>query len=331
MRRILAISMVAAIPAVLPLHAAGAKPAPPAADAHARQHPGHGVHGKPAHRPNNDPRDAHGRAANGPGNDVKVSMDGDEAADQGKQGEQGQAGQTGHAGHAKRAEHAPRARTNKTLPSSGADTGFSIPAGLDSDDPALPPEAAAALQEVGIQPGGAPAQNTGQSVGRPTGQQAGTPATRQPIRQPAGQAAGRPASRPVGRPGTKAAGRSSEDKNTNLTSNPSVNRMAGSASGPSHLVLHMTSGPAAGRTVTLKCDPPGGTHPRALQACADVAKSKGDLQQMPAADSPRACFMIYAPVTVTAQGQWHGSSVRYTKRFPNTCVMRDKTGSLFDF
>jgi hypothetical protein len=83
--------------------------------------------------------------------------------------------------------------------------------------------------------------------------------------------------------------------------------------------------------VTLRCDPPGGTHPKAAQACADVAKSHGDLAQLPAGANPRACFMIYAPVTATAQGAWHGEAVRFTTKFPNTCVMRDKTGSIFDF
>ena len=46
--------------------------------------------------------------------------------------------------------------------------------------------------------------------------------------------------------------------------------------------------------------------------------------------NPRACFMIYAPVTVSAQGNWHGSHA-FHREFPNTCVMRDKTGSVFDF
>ncbi|MFB9834675.1 SSI family serine proteinase inhibitor, partial [Actinoallomurus acaciae] len=99
----------------------------------------------------------------------------------------------------------------------------------------------------------------------------------------------------------------------------------------SRLVLHATAGNAPERTVTLQCYPTGGTHPKAAQACSDVARSGGDLAQMPANTNPRACFMIYSPVTVTAQGQWHGQAVRYTKKFPNTCVMHDKTGSVFDF
>jgi hypothetical protein len=83
--------------------------------------------------------------------------------------------------------------------------------------------------------------------------------------------------------------------------------------------------------VVLQCDPTGGTHPKAAEACADVAKAGGDLAQMPAGANPQACFMIYAPVTVTAQGKWQGQPVRFTKKYPNTCVMHDKTGSVFDF
>jgi hypothetical protein len=96
-------------------------------------------------------------------------------------------------------------------------------------------------------------------------------------------------------------------------------------------VLHTNAGTSPERTVTLQCEPTGGTHPKAAQACADVAKAGGDLAQMPASTNSRACFMIYAPVTVTAQGEWQGQAVRFTEKFPNSCVMRDKTGSVFDF
>jgi hypothetical protein len=108
-------------------------------------------------------------------------------------------------------------------------------------------------------------------------------------------------------------------------------RIAAPAAGTSQLVLRTTAGTTAGRSVTLRCDPPGGTHPKAAEACADVAKSRGDLKTLPANQNPRACFMIYAPVTVSAQGDWRGQPVKFTTQFPNTCVMHDKTGSIFDF
>ncbi len=97
------------------------------------------------------------------------------------------------------------------------------------------------------------------------------------------------------------------------------------------LLLRTTMGSAAPRTVTLLCDPPGGTHPKAVQACADLARSHGDFKVQSGKRRPRACFMIYSPVTVSAEGRWRGEDVQFTARFPNTCVMRGQTGAIFDF
>ncbi|GAA4633928.1 hypothetical protein GCM10023196_073430 [Actinoallomurus vinaceus] len=104
------------------------------------------------------------------------------------------------------------------------------------------------------------------------------------------------------------------------------------AHGPTQLTLKTVVGSAAPKTVTLQCDPVGGTHPKAAQACADLAKARGDDFTL-ASDgkNPRACFMIYSPVTTTAEGQLRGEAVKHTARFPNTCVMRTQTGSIFDF
>jgi hypothetical protein len=100
---------------------------------------------------------------------------------------------------------------------------------------------------------------------------------------------------------------------------------------PTRLLLRTTVGSAAPRTVTLLCDPPGGTHPKAAQACADLARSHGSFKVPSAKHKPRACFMIYSPVTVSAEGRWRGEDVQFTARFPNTCVMRGQTGAIFDF
>jgi hypothetical protein len=110
---------------------------------------------------------------------------------------------------------------------------------------------------------------------------------------------------------------------------PAAARIGDSSAGATRLTLRTSTG--AGHSVMLSCDPPGGSHPKAAQACEDVAKSNGDLQQLPANANPRACFMIYAPVTVSAQGDWHGQPMRFRAQYPNTCVMRDKTGAIFDF
>jgi hypothetical protein len=349
MRRILATSIAAAIPAVLPVHAVDAisypvdKPAPPVAGSHyrpARAH--HAKHHHSRYVPMGETRNGPTRR---PENDVKVDADdggGPEAAPQ-----HDSAGAPGRSGHASthnrpsRAEHGRHVSRPDTRPGTGADSGFA-----DADDPALPPEAAAAIKEAqslqnsadkasgprhgapaATQPSAAPG-TTGAPVGAPN---TGTPTTGAPNTVPgAAMPRGGAPARPAG-PVT--------DESTNHRSS----RLAGPASMPvayfnsvpkargARLTLHVTAGNSPEHTVTLQCDPPGGTHPRAAQACADVSRAGGDLAQMPKSTNPRACFMIYAPVTATAQGSWHGQPVHFTKKYPNTCVMRDKTGSVFDF
>jgi Subtilisin inhibitor-like len=363
MRRILALSIAAAIPAVVPVHAVNAysKPAPPpASGSHSRAvrahgHTGHASHGRHASAPTGETRDRQGRA---PENDVKV--DADDGGGQGEaQGAPEAAPQHGTAGtRGTRGTRGRSSRPARTAPGSrpgtGADSGFA-----DADDPALPPEAVEALKEAeelqnstqqGSGPGTtAPQDNAPQGgapqAGAPQGgapqggaPQAGAPQGGAPAGAPGAAPAAPARPRTAGRPANQAT-----DQSTNHTSNRKARRAAAPRSMPvaffnagpipqgSRMVLHASAGTSAQRTVTLQCDPPGGTHPKAAEACADVAKAGGDLAQMPANKNPRACFMIYAPVTVSAQGDWQGQAVRFTEKFPNTCVMRDKTGSVFDF
>ncbi|MEU6525616.1 SSI family serine proteinase inhibitor [Streptomyces sp. NPDC046924] len=76
----------------------------------------------------------------------------------------------------------------------------------------------------------------------------------------------------------------------------------------------------------LRCDPPQG-HPRAAAACAELAAANGRISDIPAEDT--ICTMIHAPVTAHAHGKWRGQPVEYTETFPNACVMRARTGSVF--
>jgi hypothetical protein len=100
---------------------------------------------------------------------------------------------------------------------------------------------------------------------------------------------------------------------------------------PSNLVLKATTGPAAPHSVTLQCDPTGGSHPKAAQACSDLTRSHGGFSVATRDQSPRACFMIYSPITVSAEGTWQGQGVHFQSKFPNTCALHSKTGSIFDF
>lgn len=339
MRRILAISIAAAIPAVVPVYSADAytKPAPPpAASGHSRT--AHGVHAKRAIHSRSAPMGETRERPNRPENDVKVDADDGGGSPEAPAAapEHSAAGAHGATGAHGRSSRPTRSRPAASRPGTGADSGFA-----DADDPALPPEAAEALQEAadlqgsaqGSAGNSAPADNapsnTAPNATAPGNAPGATAPNATAPRSP-GHAVGRPA-RPA-RPVT--------DQSTNQTSNHRARvapmpvafyNNANPVPQGSRLVLRTSTGNGPERTVTLQCDPAGGTHPKAAEACADVAKAGGQLAQMPAGAQPRACFMIYAPVTVTARGDWQGQAVRFTEKFPNTCVMRDKTGSVFDF
>ncbi|GAB3662360.1 hypothetical protein GCM10027589_25140 [Actinocorallia lasiicapitis] len=111
------------------------------------------------------------------------------------------------------------------------------------------------------------------------------------------------------------------------------------ATHPGHgsvLELSVTSGAVAAeggaissyRTVVLSCDPPEGPHPRAVEACARLARTGGRIESAP---GDVACTMEYVPVTVAASGHWRGVPVRFQRTYGNVCVARATTGVLFDF
>lgn len=81
-------------------------------------------------------------------------------------------------------------------------------------------------------------------------------------------------------------------------------------------------------SVTLLCEPDGGTHPKAAQACAELARHGGQFTHRPA---DVFCTMNYAPVIADATGAWRGRPVHFHQQFPNACDMHARTGSLFDF
>lgn len=338
---------------MLPVSAVSAysKPAPPpTASGHSkvRAH----SHGRTSHGRPVSEGETHGR----PQNDVKVDADDGGGAPQNAAPEHGSGRAHDAAGSHSRPSRPARSKPVSGRPGTGADSSFA-----DADDPALPPEAAAAVKEADElqnsagqaagQGNGQGNQGNGQTADQGNGQgngQTGTaPNAPQQGSTPEG-AHGGPAGAPAQPHGTSRGATRPQspvsDRSTNQTSGRKLGRARApqgmpvaffSSSNPatqgSRLVLHTSAGNSPERTVTLQCYPTGGTHPKAAQACADVTRAGGDLAQMPANANPRACFMIYSPVTVTAQGQWHGQAVRYTKKFPNTCVMHDKTGSVFDF
>jgi hypothetical protein len=87
---------------------------------------------------------------------------------------------------------------------------------------------------------------------------------------------------------------------------------------------------AAARRATLSCDQlPRGTHPLALPACTALSAAGGDFDALPG--RPGVCRDPYAPVTVTARGEFRGHPVDWRKKFANRCILRAATGPVFAF
>ncbi|MBA9003420.1 SSI family serine proteinase inhibitor [Thermomonospora cellulosilytica] len=111
---------------------------------------------------------------------------------------------------------------------------------------------------------------------------------------------------------------------------PAVPAAAAAATGTDlRLTLtHPASDTSSTRTVTLTCEPPGGTHPRAVRACADLARSGGRFVR----EAPHTvCTLEHRPVVAEAAGRWRGRPVRWTGSFPNACVLRARGGAIFRF
>jgi hypothetical protein len=97
----------------------------------------------------------------------------------------------------------------------------------------------------------------------------------------------------------------------------------------SHLTLTYTAQAGQAGAVRLTCNPTGGAHPEAAQACAVLRSTGAD----PARIKPAhvMCMMLYAPVTARLDGTWRGTRVRWAHRYGNSCEMTRATGVLFKF
>lgn len=100
--------------------------------------------------------------------------------------------------------------------------------------------------------------------------------------------------------------------------------------GPTSLTLSVASADgAAPRGVTLDCDPAGGAHPHAQDACDALDQADGGFERL--APTRQLCPMIYAPVTATATGVWRGVPVHWSQQFSNACILDQRTGAVFRF
>lgn len=115
---------------------------------------------------------------------------------------------------------------------------------------------------------------------------------------------------------------------TPATAAPAANPRAAS-----WLVLTSNPGEAPtrdARSTTLTCTPTGGAHPEPTAACRELRKVAGDIRRINVSPE-QACYLIYAPITVTARGTWNGRPIAYQETFPNDCVLYAEKGPLFHF
>ncbi|CAM00048.1 subtilisin inhibitor-like [Saccharopolyspora erythraea NRRL 2338] len=106
---------------------------------------------------------------------------------------------------------------------------------------------------------------------------------------------------------------------------------ANAETGPTKVTLTAQQLGAPLSVAVLTCEPSGGTHPRAEDACAVMSATGGMIEEMPAQNPQALCPLIWRPVGVTATGLWNGKPIEYAKTFANDCVMRSQLGVVFDF
>lgn len=98
---------------------------------------------------------------------------------------------------------------------------------------------------------------------------------------------------------------------------------AAAPSEPSEFQIYSASG-----TVTLTCDPVGGTHPLAEKACADIEAAGGDIAAIPWLPG-YGCVDEWDPVLIGVTGTWRGKEVLYSSFQSNRCYGKIRHGHVF--
>ncbi|WP_255945760.1 SSI family serine proteinase inhibitor [Streptomyces odontomachi] len=96
-------------------------------------------------------------------------------------------------------------------------------------------------------------------------------------------------------------------------------------------LIPVENNPGQPSSVTLECDPVGGTHPTPKEACAALTEVGGDFAKLPNVSGVPACPTTYAPVEAVAEGTWNGTPVSYKEIFTNTCFAAIGTNNVFKF
>jgi hypothetical protein len=83
------------------------------------------------------------------------------------------------------------------------------------------------------------------------------------------------------------------------------------------------------KEITLKCEPTGGNHVHAEDACASLDAVDGDFDALP--DRQLLCPDVYQPVTIEVGGAWYDQVVSFERTYPNLCHAFSESDGIFDF
>ncbi|WP_448316663.1 SSI family serine proteinase inhibitor [Streptomyces sp. CO7] len=84
------------------------------------------------------------------------------------------------------------------------------------------------------------------------------------------------------------------------------------------------------RQVTLQCEPSGGTHPAAADACAKLLAVGGQFDKLQPVGN-LACPPVWMPTTVTVTGTWRLQPVYWTKTYSSDCDAGVRSDYVFRF
>jgi hypothetical protein len=99
------------------------------------------------------------------------------------------------------------------------------------------------------------------------------------------------------------------------------------AAAETFLVLGV-QGHGSDQFVTLRCDPPSGTHPLPEAACRVLGEAGGDFTKI-SGQPGTMCPDIYEPVTAVASGDFQGRAVSFQRTYPNRCDLARHTAPVF--
>jgi hypothetical protein len=97
----------------------------------------------------------------------------------------------------------------------------------------------------------------------------------------------------------------------------------------SSLVLSLQPEMGILSTTQLNCEPAGGLHKHAKEACDELIPVEGDFRRLK--DSGAMCTMELNPTRAILRGKWRHKKVDFQQVYSNPCVVHAFTGEVFDF